>query len=121
MQERQSKAFDKAGAFFAFSREQFNEQKKEGVTYVNLNMGMLCPKENAGALVTELDTIYRECIAEDIAENGLNAIIRRELNNHEAYYTRDLQSTQDALEDYPVTADDIRRVFNNQNAIITSI
>ncbi len=121
MQERQSKAFDKAGAFFAFSREQFNEHKKEGVTYVNMNMGMICPKENADTLVTELDTIYRECIAQDIEENGLNAIIRRELNNHEAYYSRDLQSTQDALTDYPVTADDVRRVFNNQNAIITSL
>lgn len=120
MNERQTKAIDKAGAFFAFSTAQFNEQKKEGVKYVNLNMGMICPKENAESLLEELNTIYTESIEQDIKENGLNAIIRRELNNHEAYYTRDLESTAQALADYPVTIEDIRRVFNNKNAEVTA-
>jgi hypothetical protein len=115
MQERQTAAFDKAGAFFAFSREQFDKSKVEGVKYVNLDMGLICPKENAATLLKELDDIYRESIQQDIAENGLNAIIQRELSNHEAYYTRNIDSTVDALADYPVTFDDIMKVFKNKN------
>ena len=35
------------GAFFAFSQSQFDEQKKEGVIYVSMGAGLICPKENA--------------------------------------------------------------------------
>lgn len=115
MNDRQTAALDKAGAFFAFSNKQFDEQKKPDVRYVSAGMGMICPKDTLQTLIAELDTIYTESVAQDIAENGLNAIIRRELNNHEAYYTRDLESTADALSAYPVTLEDIRAVFNNQN------
>jgi hypothetical protein len=115
MNERQTAAFDKADAFFAFSREQFDKSKVEGVKYVNLDMGLICPKEHAATLLKELDDIYQESIQQDIAENGLNAIIQRELSNHEAYYTRNIDSTADALADYPVTFDDIMKVFKNKN------
>lgn len=115
MSERQTAAFEKAGAFFAFGQSQFDEKKVEGVTYVNLNMGMLCPKDTAKTLLEELDVIYRESIQQDIAENGLNKIIIRELNNHECYYTGDYQDCVDKLEDYPITAEDVRAVFNNKN------
>jgi hypothetical protein len=118
MNERQTASLDKAGAFFAFSTKQFDEQKKPDTVYVNGPAGMICPKDTLSTLVTELDTIYRESIAQDIAENGLNAIIRRELNNHEAYYTRDIETTVAALTDYPVTVDDIRAVFYNKNTVV---
>lgn len=118
MEARQTAAFDKAGAFFAFSAKQFDEAKKPDVKYVNAGAGMICPSDTLQTLITELDTIYKESIAQDIAENGLTGIIRRELSNHEAYYTRDLESTSAALSEYPVTLDDIRAVFNNQNHII---
>ena len=121
MEARQTVALDKAGAFFAFSKKQFEEKKVEGVKYVNLNMGMICPKDNAVTLLKELDTIYRESIVQDIEENGLNAIIRRELNNHEAYYTGDIESTVDALSDYPVNQDDILAVFRNKNHEVEQI
>ena len=115
MTDRQTAAFDKAGSFFAFGIEQFQEQKKEGVRYMQIGSGMLCPVENAKVLLEELRAIYKESIAQDIKENGLNAIIRRELNNHEAYYTRDIEDTLDALADYPITAEDIQKVFRNKN------
>lgn len=115
MNERQTKALDTAGAFFAFSNQQFDEAKKPNIVYVNCGAGMVCPKDTARTLLTALDTIYKESIAQDIAENGLNAIIRRELNNHEAYYTNDIETTVDALSAYPVTVDDIHKVFNNKN------
>jgi len=121
MSERQTALFEKTGAIFAFSQHQFDEQKKEGVVYVNCGMGMLCPKENADELFKGLDEIYTSSIKQDIEENGLTAIVVRELNNHEAYYTRDIDSTCDALADYPVTRKDIQTVFNNQNHVIEQV
>lgn len=116
MEAKQTTAFNKAGAFFAFSNKQFNEARKEGVKYTNMGGGMICPKDTADTLAEELHTIYIDSIAEDIKDNGLNAIIRRELNNHEAYYTNDTTSTAEALSDYPITEADIIRVFHNKNA-----
>ena len=115
MSEAQTIALDKAGAFFAFSQKQFDEQKKEGVLYKNLNMGLICPVDNAMTLLDELDAIYKNAIKLDIEENGLTRIIIRELNNHEAYYTGDIDDTARALADYPVTVEDIRKVYRNKN------
>ena len=117
MSARQTVALDKAGAFFAFSQEQYKEKAKPNVTYVNGPAGMICPKDTIATLLKELDTIYKESIKQDIEENGAKAIIIRELNNHEAYYTRDIESTVDALSDYPypITIENIQKVFKNKN------
>jgi hypothetical protein len=121
MEARQTEALNKAGAFFAFSRDQFDKAKKEGVTYVNCGMGMLCPKENASELLKGLDEIYTSSIKQDIEENGLTAIIKRELNNHECYYSGYIDDCVDKLADYPVTRDDIQKVFKNKNHVIEQI
>lgn len=102
------------GAFFAFSDAQFNEQKKEGVEYVNTFGGMVCPKENARAILDGLSAITAKGIAADIAENGKEAIIKRELSNHEAYYTGDTTSTVDALSGYGFTLEDIQNVYKTE-------
>lgn len=116
MNDRQTKALDKAGAFFAFSQKQFDESKKPGVTYVNGEMGLICPKDTYVTLLRELHNIYLDSITEDLAENGAQAIIIRELNNHEAYYTGDITSTIEALSDYPypITIDAIQKVFKDK-------
>lgn len=111
IQEAQSKLFDDSGAFFAFSTDQFNEAKKDGVKYVHLGAGLIAPKENAKSLAVGLKEIAKRGIAQDIAENGKEAIIERELANHEAYYTGDTFTTIDALEDYGFTTDEINEVF----------
>lgn len=80
--EKQTQAFDEAGAFFAFSQKQFNEAKKEGV-------------------------------AQDIQENGKKAIIRRELFNHECFYTGDITGCVEKLEDYDYSYDDIYQVYRH--------
>lgn len=36
IQDAQTALFNKTGAFFAFSQEQFNDAKKDGITYVAL-------------------------------------------------------------------------------------
>lgn len=112
MEALQTEAFNKYDAFFAFSDSQFNEGKKENVKYINMGSGLLCPKENAAPLMAELDTIYKNAIKQDIAENGKIGIIERELHNHEAFYTGSIADTIDQLEDYGFTRADIIAEYN---------
>ena len=97
----QTELFNKTGAFFAFSKKQFEDKKVEGVKYSSLGAGFICPIDNVNALTDGLESIHTNGIALDIAENGLKDIIHRELANHEAQITCDISDTVEALEDYP--------------------
>ncbi|MCW8349401.1 hypothetical protein MD535_25860, partial [Vibrio sp. ZSDZ65] len=87
--------------------------KKEGVKYASLGMGLICPVDNAKQLMTRLDSIAQEGIAEDIEENGKKAIIRRELFNHECFYTNDICDCVEKLEGYGISYDEVYEVFNH--------
>jgi hypothetical protein len=113
-----AEAMKKAGAFFAFSNKQFDEVKKEGVKYVDCGMGLICPKDTATTLLTEINEAHAKGIEQDIKENGLVGIIKRELNNHECYYTGNTEDAENALKDYPIKPEDIRAVFKNKNYVI---
>jgi hypothetical protein len=102
---------NKYGAFYAFNTEQFNEEKQEGVKYVNLRYGLIAPEEHAEKVVVEMIDNFDKAVKQDIEENGLDAIIRRELYNHEAFYTGSIESTSDSLCAYPITDDDIIRIY----------
>jgi len=104
-----------AGAFFAFGTEQFDERKVEGVKYTQMGMGLICPEKTAAQLQLSLATIHVQGIKDDIADNGLRAIVIRELNNYECYYTGDATEAFPALELYPVTREDILKVFKNKH------
>lgn len=110
-QDAVSAALDKAGAFFAFSNEQFAEKEKEGVEYVSLGAGMICPKENAKTLILEINSVHKEGVKRDLEENGKEAIIKRELANYECYYTGEIEDCVDALKDYSITEEEIYEVF----------
>ena len=100
IEEPQTAAFAKHGAFFAFSDKQLSESRKEGVEYVSMGMGLICPKINAKELDEDLRKILIEGIAQDVKENGIDNIIERELSNHEAWYTGNLDDTLEALSCY---------------------
>lgn len=106
----------KNGAFWAFSNKQFDEQKKPGVKYVQLMNGLVCPDENALAVMQGMIEIGDQAVAQDIAENGIEGVIKRELANHEAYYTGSIDSTMDALEPYSVTRDQVKQIFKTERA-----
>ena len=112
--EGQKKAIDDAGAFFCFSTAQFNEQKKEGVKYVSILGGLVCPKDKAGELVQELNRIHLDGVNQDIEENGINAIIKRELMNLECYYTGDIDDAVERLKDYGVEYNDVLAVYKRE-------
>jgi hypothetical protein len=110
-QEAQTALFDSLGAFFAFSDTQFNKSKKDGVNYCTFINGLIVPKENAKALADGLESITAKGIASDIAENGLKAIIRRELFNYECFYTNDISDCVEALSGYGIEQGEIRAEY----------
>ena len=112
MEERQTKAFTKYGAFFAFSKKQMNEKKQENIKYSMVGSGLICPTVWDDRLLDELENIYKSCIQQDIADNGMEAIITRELHNHEFGYTFDFTDTIEKLQDYPCSIQDIKLVAN---------
>lgn len=114
-EEKQTALFNETGAFFAFSLSQLNEAKKEGVKYVSLGGGLICPKENVEKLDTGLETIYREAIAQDIAENGDEAIIKRELYNHESFYDWDFSRAMEVLKPYKFPKEVIQKVIAQES------
>jgi hypothetical protein len=111
-EEPQTILFKNTGLIFAFSMEQFNAEKVEGIKYVNLGHGMICPKENVETLTEGLEKIKIEGVKQDIEENGKEAIIKRELWNHEAFYTYELDDTLESLKKYGFTYEDVQAVFN---------
>lgn len=112
--EKHTALLEKTGAFWAFGDKQFNEQKKEGIEYVNCGAGMVCPKGNVEMLREGLQNVVLEGIAEDILENGMDAIIERELANHEAWYTGNIEHTEAYLFSYGFDRSDIIRVYKEK-------
>jgi hypothetical protein len=119
MEAKQTALFKKTGTFFAFSQEQFEEKRKEGVKYVNMGQGMLTEKPYVKELIDGMDKIYKDSIKQDIKENGKEKIILRELHNHEAFYVGSIEDTIHKLEDYPFSEDDISHIYQKNYAEAT--
>jgi hypothetical protein len=96
-EQAQTLTFERHGAFFAFGQKQFNEKRREGVKYVNMGAGLLCPDENVAQLIEELDAVYKDAIRLDVSENGAEKIIEREYFNHETQLTGDKTAMLDSL------------------------
>jgi hypothetical protein len=112
--ESTTKALNKAEAFFAFSDKQFNEAKTDGISYISLGAGLLCPRKTAEQLTKDMDNAIKAGIKQDIKENGINGIIKRELYNYEAFYTGDIEATTEALDGYNITANQVMEVYNTE-------
>ncbi len=112
IEEEQTKIFNETGCFFAFSEEQFKNKTKKGVEYVDLGGGLICPKGKEREIEERLERNYKEGIKKDLEENGKEGVIRRELYNHEAFYTWEIDQTVDSLKDYEeITEEDVRKIF----------
>lgn len=113
IEEKATETYDKYGAFYAFSKSQFDAAKVEGVHYTNCEGGLICPTENVAKLIPELLENYDNGVKQDIAENGIDKIIERELYNHEAFYTGDTEDTFDCLICYPeITREKVREIYS---------
>lgn len=115
-QDKTNKLMTSLGVFWAFSKEQFEEGKtplKEGEKYVSIGMGGYMPKGNVNALIEGMKHIGNEFKKAMKDAKARKAHIAYELNNHEAYYTRDITSTLDALgEDF--TKEEVMAVYDGR-------
>lgn len=130
-QQAQTEMFNELGVFFAFSNEQFEEGlikvRKNGILnkgekltrFSNLN-GMFAPSKNAKEVVERLKKIQIEGRKKDIAENGKEKIIERELHNHECFYTGDITDAVDKVKNYGYTYDDVLKIYREKYQNVAS-
>jgi hypothetical protein len=102
---------EKHGVFFAFSQDQLNKGRKEGVEYVNGGSGMIIPKANKDTFETELSESVKKIIDYDKEHNSKEKIIIRELYNYECFYTGDVSDAIDALDGYGYTNQEIYETY----------
>lgn len=118
--ERETKVsamFEELGVFFAFSNEQFEKSRKEGVTYVQMPYGMIAPKENAQRIHEAFDRIHNQTQASFKQQVPMEEYILHELWNHECFYTGNYSEILDQIQLYypECMIQDIRKVFYENN------
>jgi len=99
---------NKYGVFFAFSKEQFDEGKKEGVEYYSTGLGMLVPKDNFEMFIKEQEGRGEEFIVKAKELFTPTEIIRYELGNYEYCIREDLTDTKEALEEFNFSDEEFR-------------
>ena len=113
MQEKMTELFEKYGVFFAFSKKQFDEQKKEGVEYASFGAGGLLPESNLKAFNEAFENLCKEETAFNLANFSKEELILNELLNQEAFYTYHISDTFDYLNSkYNFSREDIQEVFD---------
>jgi len=115
-EDKVSQLIKECRVFFAFSNDQFNANKTElaeGDKYISMGAGGYLPKSYAQAWLDGMENLDKWYKAEIKANKARKAHILYELDNHEAYYTGDIQSTLDCLgEDYSEA--EVLAVFRNR-------
>jgi hypothetical protein len=99
--------------FFAFSNQQFQENKtelKEGEKYVSIGAGGYMPKSYLETFSAGMKDIKNWAKTEiKKAKQGKEEHILHELNNYECFYTNNIE---DVIELLPYPKNDIWKVFH---------
>lgn len=103
---------DKYNGFFAFSVDQFNEGKKDGLKYVARGAGLYHEAGKSKEFDKEYNQVILKGIELDLKENGKEKIIDRELKNYECYYTGEIDDAIENLADYGITEKEVEEVYN---------
>lgn len=109
-----SELFKECGVFFAFSNEQFAENKtplQEGEKYASIGAGGYLPKSKSPTFINGMAQLNKWYKAEIKANKGREAHILYELNNHEAFYTHDIEDTLECL-GTGYSREEVMKVFN---------
>ena len=96
------------GAFWAFGNKQFLEKRQEGVDYVSLGGGLICPKDTAKKLAADLKALSKKQVEDDLAANSRKDIIWRELANYECQIVGTPEDAVDALKRYGITEEEVK-------------
>jgi len=113
LDETISKLMDKHEAFYCFSNEKLEEQKKEGVKYVQISSGLVVPLDNAKALSEGMSEAIDMHAKKVLDKYGTKHIVYYELGNHEAMVTYEIEDTVDAVEVYGISHKQVQEHFNN--------
>lgn len=116
-QKKLSIMFEEFGVFFAFSKQQFEQSRKEGVEYVSGFAGMIIPKANVKLMYERLDRIHEEVTALMREHIPIEEYILYELYNHEAFYTGEVDEVLKLAKSYypDCTLEDIYKVYQANN------
>lgn len=106
--------YKKYDAFTAFSNARFHEMKQDNMQYVKVGSATFVPKDRAEEFIKKLDKHVDDARKQDIAENGVDGVILRELRNHECFFTGDYIPALEACEPYGITEDMVLIVFNDE-------
>lgn len=113
-----NKLFNDCGVFWAFSNQQFEENKtplKEGDKYVSINNGGYMPKSNVDKYINGMKAINKDFKKQMKDSKELRRQhIAYELANHEAYYTGEITDTLTALGS-GYTAKEVWKVWREEN------
>lgn len=117
--EAQSKLFKELKVMFAFSDEQLAEGMEEnGIKdkkgLISLGAGLILPEKNLKEFKNRMDSIVKEGQALDLAENGKDGVLERELANYEiGYATRrwNDENFRDGIDGYNFTEEEIKNAY----------
>lgn len=112
MNVAQHDLYKSLGAIFAPTQELFEKNRTENVEYRALASGMYVPVANALSVYESFETILNNAIAMDIAANGKEAIIRRELLSQHCFFDGEVARGINALACYKFPREDIVSVYN---------
>lgn len=111
----QSKLFERMGAIWAFSKEQFEEQRQEGVVYSQISWlgGLIVPEQNAKQLIDQLAEIHKKGREINKKNYTKKELIRDELIDKEVFILMDISPAQEALHGYGFTEEEILKVYSD--------
>ncbi len=112
-EEKQTEAFEKCGAFFAFSPKQFNKEAAEGKNYTFIGGGLFTPVGTELSLMEALERINQERVAWELENNSLQDIIFDALANYETQLTGDISGAAEDLSEYGIATETIKEHYSD--------
>lgn len=106
--------FSAYGAFYAFGEKQLEEELKGNNIndYYVTDYWLYYRKDNWKEMFDAFKKHGENERKRRVKEEGLENIIKYELNNHEAYYTWNLSDAIDALSYYWVDEKEVKKVYD---------
>lgn len=103
-EEQYNKGLNNTGVFWAFSDEQFNENKThkeaEDKDYISVGMGGYLHKSNKEKFKHFIEVEAKELKKEFTSKININDFIDYELANHECYYTGEYNEVEEIIKAY---------------------
>lgn len=112
-QAKYSKLMTDCGVFWAFSNDQFKENKTAllpGEKYVSIGGGGYMPKHSADQFVKGMAAIEKWAKA---AVKDATEVILYELRNYECFYTGDIADAMPRLTELGYTAAEVKKVYHS--------